>query len=460
MTADRRFDGSARRGAAAMLRDLLRRPASLVRNLWNTHKPLILDASPLVTATVISQGLRVAVLPALSRLYTPAEFGVFQVFTSILGTLSLISAVGYDKAVVFASSERRATSALLVGCFMAIVMATLSWGGAAWFGAAAAAALKSPGLETYLLTMLPLGMVAIGFGESARYYAMRQRWFSLIARALIAQAVLTAVLQIGSGFLPNVGSGGLIVARVSGIVLLGVMLWAIIGRATSGEIRKTRWKNLGLAALRYRKFPLVVTPTTILSQAVYIGPVVLVAKFFSPRDVGFFGVAMLLMSAPMQFVGTAVEQVFYRNAMRERSATGSCLASVRQTFFLLAAISGAIGIALLLAKPFIGVVLGSDWATVGDLVLWMIPMVVLNLVAMPLLPAFVVTGRQSLVFVHQAVRTTCSMSAIWIAAAYTGDLRMTIMAFMLVEVVMHLVAIGLVFYVSRATPPLSTAGSS
>jgi len=439
--------------------DLFQRNALRVRNLWNTHKPLILDASPLVTATVISQGLRIAVLPALSRLYTPAEFGVFQVFTSILGTLSLISAAGYDRAVVFASTERRATSAMLVGCCVAILMATLSFAGAASFGAATAAVLKSPGLGFFLLTMLPVGMLAIGFGESARYYATRQRWFTLIARALIAQAVFTAVLQVGLGFLPGVGSGALILGRVSGIVLLGAILWFIVWRYASAGIRKTRWADLRNAALRYRKFPFVVTPTTILSQAVYIGPVVLVAKFFSPRDVGFFGVAMLLMSAPMQFIGSAVEQVFYRNAMKEQSATGSCHASVRQAFLLLAAISGSLGVVLFLVRPFIGTVLGGLWATVGDLILWMIPMVVLNLVAMPLLPTFVVTGRQSLVFAHQAVRTTSSMVAIWLAASHSGSLQMTIIAFMSVEVVMHLIGLGLVFYVSSARPPHPTSGS-
>jgi O-antigen/teichoic acid export membrane protein len=441
------------------LRDLIRRNALLARSLWNTGKPLVLDASPLVTATVISQGLRIAVLPALSRLYTPAEFGVFQVFTSILGTLSLLSAAGYEKAIVFASTERRATSAMLVGCFMAMLTAILAWVLANEFGAATATALKSPGLETFLLTLLPIGMAAVGFGESARYYATRQRWFSLIAKALIAQAVLTAALQIGLGLLPRTGSGGLIVARVSGIALLGAILWVVIWRTASARFNKIGWANLRNAALRYRRFPLVVTPTTILSQAVYIGPVVLVAKFFSPRDVGFFGVAMLLMSAPMQFVGSAVEQVFYRNAMHELSVSGSCRASVKQAFLLLAAIGAALGVVLLLARPAVGIVLGGDWVAVEDLILWMIPMVVLNLTVMPLLPTFVVMGQQSLLLVHQGVRTTLSMGAIWLVASHTSDLRMTVIAFMLLEVSMHLAGIALVYYVSRARPPLSTAES-
>jgi lipopolysaccharide exporter len=430
-----------------------------VRDLWTTHKPLILDASPLVTATVISQGLRVAVLPALSRLYTPAEFGVFQVFTSILGTLALISTAGYDKAVVFASSERRATSAMLVGCSMAIFMATLAWVGAASLGTATAEMLKSPALETFLLTFLPLGMVAIGCGESARYFATRQRWFSLIAKALIAQAVLTAVLQVGLGFFPHSGSGSLIVGRVSGIVLLGAILWIFVWRTASAEFGRIRWANLRNAALRYRKFPMVVTPTTILSQAVYIVPIVLVAKFFTPRDVGYFGVAILLLSAPMQFVGSAVEQVFYRNAMKERSASGSCRASVRQAFLLLTVMGGALGVLLLLARPAVGILLGPDWSAVGDLLLWMTPMVVLNLIGMPLVPAYVVTGRQSLLFAHQAVRSSLSIGAIWVVASHTSDLRLTVIAFTSMEVLMHLIGIALVFYVSRARPRFSTTES-
>ena len=453
MTRNGRFVESLYRRAPSVVQDLAPRIEQWSKGAWASQKAMIVDAGTLATATVVSQGLRIAILPALSRLYAPAEFGIFQIFMSILGAAGLISTAGYDKAVVLASSERRAMSVMLVGCLTAVAVATAAWIAMALSGASVAVALNSPNLAFFLFALLPIGILAIGLGENARYYATRQRRFGMIAKALIAQAIVTATIQAGLGFFPAIGAGGLIVGRVAGIVLLGGLLWSVSWRPVFAGLREIRWPSLRDSALRYRKFPMVVTPTTVFSQSVYIGPIFLVAMYFSPEDVGFFGVVMLLLSAPMQFVGSAVEQVFYRNATEERLTTGACPTSVKQAFVLLTVIAGAFGLLLiLLAKPAIAVILGQNWAAVGDILLWMTPMIVLNLVGMPLQPSFVVMGYQSLQFAHQAVRSLASVGALWFAAAYTGDLRATVMAYAIMEVAMHSIGILLVFYVSGIRP--------
>ena len=49
------------------------------------------DVSFVAGGTVISQAIGILVLPVLSRIYTPADFGIAAIFASVIAILSEIS---------------------------------------------------------------------------------------------------------------------------------------------------------------------------------------------------------------------------------------------------------------------------------------------------------------------------------------------------------------------------------
>ena len=62
----------------------------------------------LAFGTSIAQFITYASYPIVSRLYTPQEFGVFGLFTSIAGMITLISTGRYELAIILPSSEKKA----------------------------------------------------------------------------------------------------------------------------------------------------------------------------------------------------------------------------------------------------------------------------------------------------------------------------------------------------------------
>ena len=58
------------------------------------------NIATLVTGTMIAQAIPIAISPILTRLYTPAEFGSFALYMSIVSILVVIATARYELAIV------------------------------------------------------------------------------------------------------------------------------------------------------------------------------------------------------------------------------------------------------------------------------------------------------------------------------------------------------------------------
>ncbi len=59
----------------------------------------------LSSGTVLAQLINVGVLPALTRIYTPAEFGVFTVYLAVVAVLSSANTGRFEYAVLASETD-------------------------------------------------------------------------------------------------------------------------------------------------------------------------------------------------------------------------------------------------------------------------------------------------------------------------------------------------------------------
>src|SRR6202043_3955410 len=59
----------------------------------------------MLAGTVLGQAASVLLSPALTRLYTPDQFGYLSVYTAALTILGVIAALGFELAIPIAASE-------------------------------------------------------------------------------------------------------------------------------------------------------------------------------------------------------------------------------------------------------------------------------------------------------------------------------------------------------------------
>ena len=426
-----------------------------MRKGWSTSSgQFVRDVGALASASSIAQALRILVLPALTRLYSPTEFGVFQLFMSLLATLGLLATGGYERAIILPRSRFRALRVAAAAGFSVFATAIIVGVAVALARNQIALLLRAPQLALWLW-LLPVGVFAAGLTETARYWRMRQGNFARIAWANISQGVSTVTLQMVLALSEFLKAGGLIIGRILGIGIAGGLL--LLGRASPRVVssRDRIWgtRSILRVVARYKRFPFLLTPALLLSQAAYTAPPFILAIIFSPAVVGYFGIALLLVNAPMQLIGTAFEQTFFQHAAKEFHTFATTTTNVERTFGYLLLIVALPTAALFSFGTYVfTIIFGDQWAMTGLMIVWVTPMMALNFITSPLYPVFNIHDRQDTLLRYQVARIGASLSTLLVTGLATHDVAVTVIAYSLSESAMHVVALVMIFRLSKASP--------
>ena len=74
----------------------------------------IKQIATLMSGTLFSQALMLLIIPILTRIYTPAEFGVYSLFFSITMIVGLVSSLKYDQAIMLPKDDKDANALMFL----------------------------------------------------------------------------------------------------------------------------------------------------------------------------------------------------------------------------------------------------------------------------------------------------------------------------------------------------------
>src|SRR5690606_5523234 len=121
-----------------------------------------------------------------------------------------------------------------------------------------------------------LALVATGWGLALRYYAIRHGAFDAIGRYTVTQAGFKVIAQAALAFL---GPTGLLWGEVIGRVSSLGTLWKAARRPNSN------WFSVQIIR-RYRMYPLVQLPSSVLDQVALMAPVPLFTAIYGVTEGG------------------------------------------------------------------------------------------------------------------------------------------------------------------------------
>jgi O-antigen/teichoic acid export membrane protein len=360
-----------------------------LKRAWGS--PVARGLSAIIGGTAAGHLAGLVASPALSRLFTPAEFGTFTVVLAIALTLAPAMALRFELAVPLPKDDSVARALVLLGLAASIVTALTTSAVAISAGGSISKALGVPSAASWL-PAAPLIAMTLAWFALLNQWALRQQRYALAARRNLVQGVSTVLLQIGAGW-ANLRSGGLLGGYAGG-QLLGIL--TLLPRSHTPWARQPH--HLAATARRFVRFPLYLAPAGMINAAGVHLPTVLIGGLFGVTAAGWFGLAQRILAFPMMLLGHAVAQVYLSElAKSQRDSTALAqriFLHASRRLLLAAAVSGMA--VLTLAPMAFPLIFGTAWATSGLIAQALALSLAAQLVASPVSPTLVVYERTAL----------------------------------------------------------------
>ncbi|MDP1578750.1 MAG: oligosaccharide flippase family protein [Candidatus Didemnitutus sp.] len=373
----------------------------------------------ILTGTIAAQAIGILVSPVLTRLYDPADFGVYALFVSLTALLGSVVCARYEYAITLPAEHRQGLALLalctLIAFGFGLLLLPVIW----LLGDALVVALKEPRLAAWLW-YVPGALFVTGFATAARYWLLRMKEFRMVSFNGVLRAVVAAVFNIALGvwgFLQFGLIGGLLLGLVVSTVFLGVHIW----RESAADLRQLRWSDLRAQAYAQRGFPLYSTGSAVVESGAAQVPVFFFSSLFGATTLGLFSLAQRMANLPLSLVAGSVGDVFRQQASAEYARDGNCLALFDRTFKRLFWMSlPAFVLAAWLSPWVFALVFGAEWKESGEYVRLLVPALGLRFVSSPLSSMFFIAQRQGVDLGVQVV-LIITMVSTFLWAGRTGS---------------------------------------
>ena len=210
------------------------------------------NVSMLVGGTAFAQLITIILLPVLTRLYSPEDFGVLAVYLSFVALISVVSCLRLEIAIPIPKEDKDAVALFVLSLGSVVMITLLTAVGTILFSKPIDQATQGK-LEGYVW-LIPLSVFFSGIYAALQYWATRKKAFSLVAKTRLSQAIGGSSTQIGFGYAGLAPLGLLIGQLVSmGAGIIGLSRY--FAKNNSPLLRNITVSQLKSVFKQYDRFP-------------------------------------------------------------------------------------------------------------------------------------------------------------------------------------------------------------
>ncbi len=407
---------------------------------------------------LVAQGITIAVVPVLTRLYRPEQFGVYSLFTSVAVMLAVIGALRYEYAIVLPSNDRDARSLVMLGLALAATVAALTWAVGSTIGGIFNHSSKVVQLRPWL-GWLAAAVFLTATYSIFMYWALRQKKFTSLALSRVVIAVAMATVQLVATLWWGPHTELLIAAVVAGQASgVAFLVWRTRFHFEVGA----RVSDIRAVAARYSSFPKYSAVGSLLDALSSLLPIAMLTVLFSPTIAGLYAIADKVVRMPAVLFGSSLQQVFYQRLAESRADPDACKALVIRTWRYLLAI-GVVPMAIIFAfGPYLfGFVFGHQWLESGFFARILSVGLLVHFVAYPTTNGIVAFERLGVMLAWQALYVI-SLALVFGVGGFVFHLSPTAILWLFAgsQAVVQIVNLGaqwkvLVDHIGRAAPPIA-----
>lgn len=342
---------------------------------------LVRNTLTVMSGSAFAQAIAFGLSPIISRLFSPADFGVFGSFYAVLSVITGCVTLDYSQALMLPKEKVDAFSLFIISCLSTLLVG---------LGALTACLVSSSFLlglikshNSWLLGLLVFAVIVGGLNQTFQAWCVRIKAFKRTSASQAVRGVAAGGMQVGLGYF-KAGAGGLIVSGVLADLLAGLsLLWKVVPDFRANW-QAVRWKRVKKLTVEYRDFPMYSASQNVI-YAISSGlPVLLLAHYYGLTVAGAYAFGGRILTKPVVLVTNSLRQVLFQKGSETGHQGGRLMPLYIKTTVGLFAIAVLPSLVILRWAPqAFSWIFGERWHTAGEFSRWLVVWMLFSFCSLP-----------------------------------------------------------------------------
>jgi len=347
-----------------------------------------------LTGSFIAQTIPILFSPILSRLYSPADFGIFATYNSIISIFVVVATLKYELAIMLPKTISESKMVAYSSLFTVICLTFIYF----IFAIIINFFLKEPifkGISAFWIWMIPINVFLISVSQVLTYWIIRERKFSILSINRVGKSLSSTSTSVAIGTM-KISSNGLLWGNLLSNLFSGINLIYSSRRIfTTISILEISIKDIKSVLKKHKYFAFYTMPSELLNTFAAQIPIILLSMFYSDKEAGSYSFVFAVLGVPLTIVSSAITDVFKEKANDDYRTKGNSQQIFKAVFLGLFSF-GLIPftILFLFSSTIFFYVFGSQWNQAGEFATIFSFMFLLKLVCSPLSYMYNIANKQ------------------------------------------------------------------
>ncbi|MBF4410223.1 lipopolysaccharide biosynthesis protein [Vibrio anguillarum] len=317
----------------------------------------------LMTGTGIAQAIPIAIIPILTRMFSPEDFGLLALYAACVSILGVVATGRYEIAIMLPKDDEDARLLLQLSMLVALFFSLLISIPISIWNAQIARFLGNEDIAVWLY-LVPVSVLFTGIYQALTYWNNRQKKFINTAVSRVNQSLFQGFAQTSLGFLQV--SGGLICGQFVGIVSGSIYLLKK-DRNYKSLIRKSKINSIQKQGIKYHKFPTYGVLGALCDAGAVQMPVILLTKFYSNSVTGMFSLTFRVLNMPTSIISSAIAQVLFQKVVEisQTEPEKLNLYIIKMFLLLFFIYLPAVPVLFIWGESLFSIIFGNEWSQAG-----------------------------------------------------------------------------------------------
>lgn len=363
---------------------------------------MLKNVAILFSGSFLSQLIPFMLLPVLSRLYLPDDFGLYSSVMAVVSILLVASMGRYEQAII-QIKDKNDIEHIFFYCFLFLLTSSVL---------VLAFILLFVREEVYYF--VPFVMFLYGFNILLDKKINSEYLYKLMSTQRFVKSVIESVVSISIGYFFYT-KYGLVYALSLGVLLASIF---IVYKS------KNVFKLLPIKSCllkKYIAFPKYNLPHATLSSFVSYLPVIVIPYFFDYGVLGLYAFGMKLAQTPLTLIGSSIYSVVAPEISSDVHASKSNSKNNIKKIFLIQVLISVV-IYLLIQFSFteslFGLIFGQQWLVSFEYIEYMLPYILLTFLVSPYACVINIFNKQKKALLLETIYSLIKVITVFYCGSY------------------------------------------